>query len=243
MSMYWLSKHAHLCRTRDHIVILDLRNDRYLALTKEQDLSLASLVHGWPAPQDPRPHEHTDTTPAILETLLAKHVLTECAADGKDATPTQIQIADTALLLTSLLHTLDPTAPRPPRTTPVDIYRFLRAFLTVRHTLRNKRLEHGIAKIEQRNAGAPRGPIDPDALRVLIAKFRTIRPFVYAAKDNCLQDAFVLIEFLARYGVYPTWVFGVRTRAFFAHCWVQSGHHVLNDTPDHIGTFKPIMSV
>jgi hypothetical protein len=43
--------------------------------------------------------------------------------------------------------------------------------------------------------------------------------------------------------VYPDWVFGVNADPFEAHCWVQAGNVVLNDTVAWVSGFTPIMVV
>jgi hypothetical protein len=35
----------------------------------------------------------------------------------------------------------------------------------------------------------------------------------------------------------------VKTDPFYAHCWVQQGSFVFNDTPDYIRGFSPILVV
>ena len=57
------------------------------------------------------------------------------------------------------------------------------------------------------------------------------------------RTALDLRFFLARYGVFPTWVFGVKTDPFYPHCWIQQGDFVFNDTPDYIRGFSPILVV
>jgi len=241
MSSYWLSPHVYVCRTQDHIVMLDLEGDKYLALTIDQERSIAPFVYGWPiASTSPQPPADANEPP-LLHQLLARRLLTHDSENGKTAEPSAVSIAGNTLLLTSLLHTLDANSPRPPRVTPVDMLYFLLAFIKVEITLRRKKLPAAIARICRRNTLASAKDVDYNRLRLLITKFRLIRPFIYSARENCLKDAFVLVEFLARYGFYPNWIFGVRTRPFIAHCWVQSNDYVLNDTPDHIGTFTPIM--
>ena len=49
------------------------------------------------------------------------------------------------------------------------------------------------------------------------------------------------MEFLAIYRIYPMWVFGVKMGPFGAHCWVQDGAFVYNDTIAHTGSFQPVM--
>jgi hypothetical protein len=67
--------------------------------------------------------------------------------------------------------------------------------------------------------------------------------FLFSSKDECLYDSLALLEFLARYRIYPDWVFGVQTRPFAAHCWVQQGDIVFNDTVEHVTGYSPIMIV
>ena len=59
----------------------------------------------------------------------------------------------------------------------------------------------------------------------------------------CLFDSLALIHFLARFRVFPDWVFGVTADPFEAHCWVQTGGVVLNDTVERVSAFTPIMSI
>jgi hypothetical protein len=52
-----------------------------------------------------------------------------------------------------------------------------------------------------------------------------------------------MIEYLSMYHVFPEWVIGVRTQPFGAHSWVQNGAVVLNDTPERVSSFTPILAV
>lgn len=60
-------------------------------------------------------------------------------------------------------------------------------------------------------------------------------------QEACLYRSFMLLRFLEEHGRDANWVFGVRTRPFEAHCWVQAGGVVLNDTLDHVVTYAPIL--
>jgi hypothetical protein len=72
--------------------------------------------------------------------------------------------------------------------------------------------------------------------------FERLRLF-YPRSYLCLFDSLALIHFLARFDVYPDWVFGVNADPFEAHCWVQAGNVVLNDTVARVSGFTPIMVV
>jgi hypothetical protein len=53
----------------------------------------------------------------------------------------------------------------------------------------------------------------------------------------------LLLEFLAARGLAADWVFGVRTWPFSAHCWVQAGGIVLNDTVERVAPYRQILRV
>ncbi len=48
-----------------------------------------------------------------------------------------------------------------------------------------------------------------------------MRTFTYTANQSCMFDSLTLFYFLRAFGVRATWVFGVQTGPFAAHCWLQ----------------------
>lgn len=60
---------------------------------------------------------------------------------------------------------------------------------------------------------------------------------------KCLIRSFVLLRFLQRSGCRATWVFGVRTWPFGAHCWIQLDDVALDDAPDRLAAYTPILGV
>jgi len=86
-------------------------------------------------------------------------------------------------------------------------------------------------------------PLDLERARRLIEAFDRMRVFLFSSRDECLHDSLAVIEFLARYRIFPSWVFGVRARPFAAHCWVQAADVVFNDTVEHVSTYVPIMAI
>jgi Transglutaminase-like superfamily len=85
--------------------------------------------------------------------------------------------------------------------------------------------------------------LDIEAARRLVDTFYRLRVFLFASREKCLYDSFAMLEFLARYGLFPYWVFGVRALPFAAHCWVQYRDTVFNDTVEHVRGYTPIMVV
>jgi hypothetical protein len=59
----------------------------------------------------------------------------------------------------------------------------------------------------------------------------------------CLMRSLQQRLYLSRLGHSAAWVFGVRTWPFEAHCWLQVGDMVLDDTVEHVSGFSPIMVV
>jgi hypothetical protein len=111
--------------------------------------------------------------------------------------------------------------------------------------LRIGSLEQAVRRVRTRNARRRNASsvFDRERARELVAVFTDLRPFLFTSREACLFESLVLIEFLARYSLFPAWVFGVRARPFAAHCWVQQGDTVLNDTVEHVTRYTPIMTV
>lgn len=85
-------------------------------------------------------------------------------------------------------------------------------------------------------------PFDRERAGRLALAARELRPW-FDEKPDCTIDALIVIEFFARYGLYPDWVFGVQANPLQAHCWVQQDDVVINDAVDVVSQYTPIMSV
>ena len=111
--------------------------------------------------------------------------------------------------------------------------------------LRTWAFERVIRRVRQRKAAMAQqaAPLDVERARLLVEAFMRYRIYLFSSKNECLYDSLALIEFLARNGIYADWVFGVQTRPFAAHCWVQHGDTVFNDTVEHVSGYTPIMVV
>lgn len=78
-------------------------------------------------------------------------------------------------------------------------------------------------------------------LSAAIQLFRQVRPWIYTARNNCLFDALVFTDYLLRLGFDAVFVIGVRTRPFEAHAWTQIGTALVDDLPERVQTFTPIV--
>lgn len=75
---------------------------------------------------------------------------------------------------------------------------------------------------------------------------RVVRAFEFArllrsAANRCLPRSIALAMCLAREGVRADVVLAVKLGPFAAHCWTQIGDQVLNDTPEEVARFTPIL--
>ena len=239
MARYALAEHVFVCLNGEHLVLLDLKEDRYWALEASQTAGLGTLVSGWPvrmpegATQEGPPSEETT---AALEVLQSRGLLTEGIPPGKDATP----VVPTAPATELISETETSPGPRLGRWIT-----FFTASGFAKFALRAWPFERVIQRVKQRKQllGARSQPLDVGRARKLVEAFMRYRVFLFSSKDECLYDSFALLEFLARYGIYPDWVFGVQTRPFAAHCWVQQDGVVFNDTVEHVSGYTPIMVV
>lgn len=84
------------------------------------------------------------------------------------------------------------------------------------------------------------GSLD-EVVRIAI-RFQRWAPFA-PTSAKCLLRTFMLRRLLRRRGQDALWVFGVRTRPFGAHCWLQADGIVLDDDVDRIAAFEPILVV
>jgi hypothetical protein len=253
MPQYLLACHVFVCVQGEHVVFLDVRKDRYFALESAMTAGLGRLVPGWPVPapraadfvrQDagsaaPALAEEPNRAPftAVIALLLEKGILIADPAEGKSAEATVAEPLRAELTA----EDLDERA----RIGPLLFARFVSAAIRARLHLKHRTFESVLERVRSRGE---RGRVKACAvpapeLHRLIGAFATLRPFFFAAKDACLFDALSLSEFLAGYGVFPNWVFGVQSRPFAAHCWLQLGGVLLNDTIDHVKRYTPIMVV
>jgi len=115
------------------------------------------------------------------------------------------------------------------------------AILNARASLRRQGLADTVAKLEQRSAACSRSNGTSAVERISRAFLRADR--FLSPLDQCLPRSIALASTLARQGIAVSLVVGVRLHPFLAHSWVQCGTLLLNDRPDVVRTFTPILVV
>lgn len=94
-------------------------------------------------------------------------------------------------------------------------------------------------------AAQGRAPPEVSRLSAAVAEaqaFQAMLPWV-PFQGDCLFRAIMLGAFLRRRGLEATWVIGCQTWPFEAHCWLQVGDTVLDDSADHVAGFTPILAL
>jgi hypothetical protein len=244
---YRLAPSVHACRLRGHVVLLDVRRDEYLGIDAADSHGFASLIDGWPVP-DPAGFEPvlTDTVgaTALLE-MLEKGIVQ--ARGARPQRHGRWPARETTVTLPAPAEALiEGYSSDSSHIRFALAARFVAASLSARALLRCRTLEYVVGRVRARNRRAServRDPIDLERLRICVGSFRRLCPVLFTTQKACLFDSLALSEFLAGYRYFPRWVFGVAADPFAAHCWLQQDAVVVNDTPDHVGRFTPIMIV
>lgn len=236
--MFFLKSHIFLCRAKRHWVILDVNRDKYLCVDRAQFESLGSWIDGWQEPQ--AGPELAAASPsaasALANNLLSLGILSEQSPGTKEARATTYAHPTGAVDLELAASTRLAQCTHAPS--------FFLGCSNASRQLRRQRFESIIAAVQTRKAAQPGAsrPFDFDRARPLLALFASLR-LLYPRPYLCLFDSLALIHFLARFDLYPDWVFGVRADPFEAHCWVQAGSVALNDTVERVSALTPIMSI
>jgi hypothetical protein len=239
MQPYLLAPHVYSCVSGQHVVLMDLERDKYVAVVPAH--RLAAWVRGWPispvqaaaAPESPE-----GGADALVAQMLAHGMLVSDPHVGKPAVPISVARAARSLVEFDL--------DARPRTGAGLLWRFGRSCAQAQLSLKLRPIQSIVEAVRDRKTrrlarGCPEA--DPVRLRALVAAFTRLRPLFYTLRAACLLDSLTLVHFLGVDGIHPDWVFGVKTEPFDAHCWVQQGEVVLNDVPDRVRQYSPILIV
>ncbi len=228
---YWLAPHVHLSLCDGHVVLMDVRHNRYVAVQPAE--GLADWVGGWPVLAG----GHRERPPTVLVRLLEQGLLVADRSAGHPATPQQNEAPARTLLEFDFDERPAPDGR--------DLVRMARAWLWARAMLTFRPMHAVIESVRSRGTdhAAPESPLDWERARSLVRVFVHLRPLFYSARGACLLDSLAMLRFLRAYELHPRWVFGVRTAPFHAHCWLQHGPVLFNDLPDRVRQYAPILRV
>lgn len=239
MREYFLSSKAFMCEVGGYVVFLDLSKDRYLAVAPESVRELSMFLPALRAVQreavlDGR--DSRDSGPQELAKDLEKEgLLVGDATVGKPFVPLEVQTPASSLRIGDWeRHHADPKCLLSLQLARASAKVMLSLFplktIAERVELRKRR----------RSALSSETNSDIERLRKVCSG---LRPKHFSIDDACLRNSLVMIEFLAQYDIFVDWIFGVRINPFAAHCWVQCGSVVVNDSVHNVEAFTPIMRI
>jgi Transglutaminase-like superfamily len=214
----------------EHLVLLDLHSGKYFALNPTDASALCSDCETGASGDSPSDSK-------ALRVLLERGVLTKNSALGKSFSSPAVEPVTKALIDIHM-------AERIPIQTRA-VWQFATSALIAAVSLRWIPLKRITARLTARKTRRAHisQPQDVRRLKQLVVLFDRLRPFAFSKADACMLYSFALLEFLARHDVYADWVFGVQLGPFRAHCWLQHGPVLLNDTLNHVENLTPIMVI
>lgn len=231
--------HTRVCVTATGAVLLDLKRNRYFGLGCREARSLSTLASNWSASSssagpvlEPMP---PDDAARLADALVKAGFLTPVAPTEPGPQFTSI---DGSAPLTSVGHELAGAA-------HLHLHHFvvfLRACIWAKRAVDSRLLYSIACEIAATKADAPQ-TIDRERTIELVSVFRRLRPYAFAAKDQCLFHALALLKFLSHYNIFPTWVIAVRPTPWAAHSWLQMGSLVLDCNPEEICEYSPILAI
>jgi hypothetical protein len=238
--------HVHFCCRGSAVVFLDLKRDEYSMIDEEKGFAFRSFFC------DPLVSSSTSSTQqlekmrasanpeheplqSVLDELVEHGLLTTDKSIGRPVAPTVAHPPTEPLLREDNTHESGVRA--------THVLRFFVACMRATILLRFVHIERTAAIIARRKELRSRlKRCDIQHIRHLVRIFNALRS-LFPSNYLCMFDSLALLEFLARFDQFPSWVFGVRPELWAAHCWVQEGATVLNEDVDEACDYVPILVI
>ena len=237
-AQYYLRPSVHICRANGRFIFLDVKQDRYFGLDREN--TAAVTPHLFQSCSDFFGSQRdasvvTDDVSLQLKKMVDQGIVTTDKTEGKPASFPSV-CPPTTPLLTDESHPVNKVTAR-------DIFNFYLSAIYASFALKRRSLDFSIQRFRRRkHKHCLNSEVRVDTLARAVSVFNRLRYF-YPREYLCLFDSLALLEFLSRYRVYPTWVFGVTAEPFSAHCWIQHKQFACNEAAEIAGHYTPIMAV
>lgn len=224
---YQIRPDLSFCEIDGHLTFLDIESDRYFRLSDSLERCFIAHLDG------------DGCSRSDIHRLVERGLLVEGEPNSEAASSLMIE--------KPLRSAIENTAEGP--TTPVRVLLEVVGITCIAQarlkTLRLKRILSALTAYRQRKACRIPSELD-DAYERRMANaataFLRARPYV-PVSTCCLVDSLAMLHFLAKHGMAANLVFGVSGAPFSAHCWVQAGPLVLNDTLGNTHAHTPIRVV
>jgi len=224
---YQLRESVSYCPVDDSLIFLDLDKDRYFRLSNSLEKMFLAYLSS------------DGQTEVDVSDLVQQNILTQ--AFDAEPMPYASVIASPSL---SAIEHKSPAA----RFDTLTLIEVLAIVCSTQLQLRTRHLNRIITKViayrQHMAANIPSAPNEAQAKRLIKSAdaFRHARQYV-PIETSCLLDSVALVKFLAHRRLSADLIFGVTHNPFAAHCWVQAGDWVLNDTVGNVAAHTPIRKV
>lgn len=221
---YSLGEQWSFCVPEDQVILMDIERNAYVMLPPSLALAFERLRR-----RDPLDGQDVRSLEVLVQSGIIAQQQTDSAVNHC-ALPIQPKrgFEEQDLLGWSLRDFLHAT----------------RALGRVRHALRHHNLAGILAQIREQQPGSRSASVANADLcaREIASAFYRMNALV-TRHDQCLLRSLAMIRCLQAGKVEANLIFGVATRPFRAHCWVQHRDLVLNDTLEGIRNYTPILVV
>lgn len=235
-----LADHVRACLCSDQLIFLDLLRGKYIGVGGPRLHALSEFILGSP----PTASCNTSSSnPAIVQdwinALIHQGLLSEAPSLRNPKRP---KLLDPVASLDAEDEDKDEGHDHQdwPQLPPLWRSTWVSSMWLRRLSLGG--IEERVVALRARFSNRDRS-LDASAMRAAASTYMRLRHFALSSHDRCLNDSLALVHFLAGQGLFPQWVIGVRVHPFCAHSWVQYAGVVLNDQPEHVRSYQPILIV
>lgn len=230
----YLRKNVSFCNVGDASIFLDIWNNSYKYIGRQQSAQLRSFTSK--TSQHPAiKYEADNPATAGIATLLQQQLLTENKTVGEPLAPVirnrpQASIFDSFWERTFNL---------------LSVVSLGISYLKAKSYLKNRNFHSVINHArEMKNAiSASARRKSTEQVCKDARNFIDIRALLYSYNNECLLDSYALYQAFLRRRTTVDWVFGVDLCPFRAHCWIEYDGVILNDNQDSVLGLTPIYSV
>jgi hypothetical protein len=217
-----LNPNIHSCIVNGRVIFLDALNGRYFCLSDRLEQAFLDVAGG-----------NISGCNTEIEEMIGRGVLVTDAPAPKALLPLSTEVPPSRDLSSRIT-----------RSSLADVGAAAAAQAYAMIILRTNHFHEILRRLEsKRNAVREQQGRNgvPTAERLALAIQTT--NLLFGSTDRCLNRSLALLQLCYRHGSTPTFVIGVRTSPFVAHCWVQDHDLVLNDRSEHARLFTPIFAL
>ena len=220
--VYVLGSGIHFCETGGRLVFLDLPRDRYVCLEEAAEAVFRQIILEG-AGEGAHP---------ALDALVRQGILSLADRPQNPQPP--------PVLVPAERSGLDRTASIKP--SHLGVVKAGLALLAARYSLRRTGLAQTLDALARRSLAEKTDERRAQDIDSVAAAFARLDLWL-SPLDQCLPRSIAIASVLARRRICARLVIAVRLRPFLAHSWVQAGGLVINDRPDAVRTFSPILVI